>query len=639
MSTFGLIRGMQSSRARRGRGRVPTELHSISLRLVRETLQFITSIKLEELEKQRLAFEAHASVLEKAAACRDDLRKVELLLDAVRSWRGSGAVSSTTFIGGKLDLSSLDLWLLQAHKDPGFSSDVVKDWADSLEAHIRHSMTRFEFAKLFGGLFNEWLSSGDSVLEQESSPRATPSEEFVEVGRKEMFEQQERLKSIIFEPKTIDTDGLFAYLADLFSDGSSLEVLESMRSGMRDFGEDLRSRVITADDMKWVIKSLLAAGLMLEEKRNTLREFTQNPTVLDELATVMTMRLGSLEAWSWPEHGCQIDMRRHLNGKYRAFTDPDLLDALFLQYIGIMWQTKFKQDCVDIFSSKAWKQEFPPLSREELRDRQKCFAESPSESIHSHRQTLRRDHFLVGQLSSHVDSTPSYDDWGNPDKTQLPASHVKQELLHTVATECYLNSTLHKTHTVVCTDLEWFGPSLAFDTILTCLDFFGVSKTWLKFFKSFLQVPLTFKDDKPGEAPRIRQCGTPISYALSAFFGEVVLFGLDFAINQRAEGLFLYRIHDDIWFWDSNSANTAVLTGLKFNDSKTGSACVGGDLAPELPSGEIRWGFLRFESDQSRFVIDQAEVDKHIVELRRQLAATKSVFGFINAYNRNVYFD
>jgi hypothetical protein len=108
-------------------------------------------------------------------------------------------------------------------------------------------MTRFEFAKLFGGLFNEWLSSGDSVLEQESSPRATPSEEFVEVGRKEMFEQQERLKSIIFEPKTIDTDGLFAYLADLFSDGSSLEVLESMRSGMRDFGEDLRSRVITAD--------------------------------------------------------------------------------------------------------------------------------------------------------------------------------------------------------------------------------------------------------------------------------------------------------------------------------------------------------------------------------------------------------
>ncbi|KAF7330776.1 hypothetical protein MVEN_02416700 [Mycena venus] len=637
MSTFGLIRGMRSSRAHRSRGRgrgrgrgavmlaqPATKVHSAGFG---NALQFITSIKLEELEKQRLAFEAHSTVLEKAAACGDDLpRRVELLLDAVRSWRGSGAIDSSTFIGGRFDLVSLDLFLLQAHKDPGFSPDVVKDWADTLETHIRHSMTRFEFAKLFGGLFNEWLSSGDSVVQHESSPRATPSDEFVEVGRKEMHEQQERLKSIIFETKVVDTEGLFAYLTDLFSDSSSFEVLESMRRGIENFGEDLQSRVITADDMKWVIKSLLAADLMLEEKRNTLREFTQNPTVLDELATIMTMRLGSLEAWSWPQHGAQVDMRRALNGKYRAFTDPDVLDALFLQFVGVMWQTKFKQDCMDVFSSKAWKQECPLFSREQLHDRQKYFGESPANSIHSHRQTLRKEHFLVGQLSSRVDSTPSYDDWGNPDKTQLPASHVKQELLHAVATECYLNSTLHKTHTV----------------------FFGVSETWLNFFKAFLQVPLTFKDGKPGDAPRVRQCGTPISYALSAFFGEVVLFGLDVAINQRANGLFLYRIHDDIWFWDSNSAKCvaawtemkkyAALTGLTFNASKTGAACVGTDLAPELPSGEIRWGFLRFESDQSRFVIDQAEVDKHIVELRRQLAATKSVFGFINAYNKYMAF-
>ncbi|KAJ6593535.1 hypothetical protein B0H19DRAFT_24212 [Mycena capillaripes] len=191
--------------------------------------------------------------------------------------------------------------------------------------------------------------------------------------------------------------------------------------------------------MRWVIKSLLASDLMLEEKRNTLREFTQNNTVMEEIATVMTMRLRSLKTWSWPQDGVQVDMRRHLNGKwqYQAFTDPDLLDALLLQYIGVTWQTKFKQDCLDLFSSKAWKQEFPPLSREQLHDRQKYFAESPSNSIHSYRQTLPKDHFLVGQLSTSVDSTPSYDDWGNPDKTQLPVSHVKQELLHAVATECF----------------------------------------------------------------------------------------------------------------------------------------------------------------------------------------------------------
>ncbi|KAJ7477141.1 hypothetical protein B0H11DRAFT_1291984 [Mycena galericulata] len=573
MSSFGLIRGMRSGRGR-GRGGHSGDRSNVSSRQAPsasfgQALAFITSLKLSELEKQRLAFEAHSTVIEKAAAFSDDLPgKVQLLLDAVRSWRGSGATDSTSVIGGTLDLASIDLWLLQARKDPGFSPDVVKEWADTLEAYLRRNMTKLEFAKLFGHLFNEWLSSGDSVTPQDSvigatTPR-TSSEEYVEIGRVEMFEQQERLKSIIFESKVVDMTALVSYLDGLFSDSTSAEVLDNMRRGMREFGEDLESRVITGDDMRWVIRSLLASDLMVEEKRNTLREFTQNSTVLDELATVMTMRLGSLEAWSWPKQGVQVDMRRHLNGKYRAFTDPDVIDALFVHYIGIMWQVKFKQDCLDIFSSKAWKQEFPPFSRAQNLDRQTHFAEQAANSIHSHRQTLRRNHFLGGQLASHVDSTSSYDDWGNVDKTQLPASHVKQELLHLVATECYLNATLHGASLIICTDLEWFGPSLAFDTILTCLSFFGVSQKWLDFFKTFLQVPLLFKDDKPGDAPRVRQCGTPISYALSTFFGEAVLFCADIAVNKSADGLFLYRIHDDIWFWDSNTAKCmAAWTELK----------------------------------------------------------------------------
>ncbi|KAJ7725095.1 hypothetical protein B0H16DRAFT_1736390 [Mycena metata] len=138
---LGSIRGILASRARSQAAHkfcncIARAPHSTSFG---QTLQFITSIKLEELEKQRLAFKAHAAVIDKAAAVSDDPPR--LLLDAVRSWRGSGAADPST--------------LLQARKDPGFSPDVVKDWADTLETHIRHSMTRFEFAKLFGGLFFE----------------------------------------------------------------------------------------------------------------------------------------------------------------------------------------------------------------------------------------------------------------------------------------------------------------------------------------------------------------------------------------------------------------------------------------------------------------------------------------------------
>ncbi|KAF7354954.1 hypothetical protein MSAN_01410500 [Mycena sanguinolenta] len=501
------------------------------------------------------------------------------------AFREEWSFTSTLFALGVARVRSTLLYSLA--KDPGFSLDVLKDCADTLEAQIRHCTTRFEFA--FG---LEILSSSKS------------SDDFVEGGRKEMHKQQERLKSIIFEPKVIDMVALFAYLTDLFSGSSSLEVLESMRCGMKKFSDDSQNRVIAADDMKWVIKSLLLAGLMLEGKRNTLREFAQSPTVLDELATVMTMCLRSLKSRSWPAHGAQVDMRGHLNGKYRAFTDPDMLNALFLQYLGIMQQIKFKQDCLD---------EFPRLSRKQLRDRQNYFTESPDNGVHSHRQTLRKAHFLVGQLSSEIDTTASYDDRENPDKPQLPISHVKQELLHTMATECYLNCILHKSHTIVrpITGLR-HHPHLS--------SLFGVSETWLTFFKAFLEVPLTFKEGKTGSTPSsMRDADTVCAQHI---FGEAVLLGLDFACVAAWTEITKY----------------AALTGLTLNEIKTGSACIGADLAPELPSGEVRGGFLRFQPAQSRFVIDQSQVDEHTVELRRQLAATRSIFGFVNAYNKYMAF-
>ncbi|KAF7301583.1 hypothetical protein MIND_00723800 [Mycena indigotica] len=661
MTNFGLIRGMRGAMRGRGRGRAARgsaagagQIRNNVSASFGKTLQFITEIKLAELEKQRLAYMEHSAVLQKAAALTNDLPgRVELLLNAVRSWRGSGAVNYHTILAGKLDLASIDLWLLQARKDPGFSPEVVRDWADTLEAHIRHSITRFEFAKLFGGLFNEWLASGDSVTAKSSSLDASPAtdttaEAFVEVGRKEMYEQQERFKSLIFQTKNIDTAALTDYLSALFV-GPSIEILDKMREGMLEFAQELEKKTITADDMTWIIKSLLASDQMAESKRQTIREFAQNPTVLSEIATVMNMRLANLEAWTWPTQGAQVDMRRHLNGKYRFFTDPDVLDALFLHYIGIMWQVKFKQDATELFSSKAWKQEFQPFTHAQTQSRSSFFGEHANNaSIHSHRQTLRKDHFLLGQLASSVESTPVYDEDGIADQTQIPASHVKQELLHLVATESYLNRTLHDTFTVVATDFEWFGPSLSFDTISTCLAFFGVPDKWLQFFRRFLEMPLYFKEDKPGEGTRIRQCGTPLSYSLSAFFGEVVLFGLDYAVNQRAGGLFLHRIHDDVWLWNADSnkcvqawaeiQNYSSLAGLTINQKKTGAVCVGASVAPELPVGDIRWGFLKFNAEQGRFIIDQAEVDVHIVELRRQLAATKSAFGWINCWNRYAAF-
>ncbi|KDR74024.1 hypothetical protein GALMADRAFT_141768 [Galerina marginata CBS 339.88] len=632
-----------------------------------QTLQFITDIKLQELEKQRLAYQSHAKVLDRAQALGEAgeiLQKVEVLAKAVKSWTGSGALDYGKIVGGKLQLTNLEFWLLQAKNDPSFSREIAEGWADTLEEHIRHTIMRFDSAKLFGNLFNEWLASGDSVAlayqagpadagEDNASDSDGTGSEFVEVGRKEMYEQKEKLMSIVFEDHPVDVDELNAYLEDIFSSEEATKSLEKLRTELKTFGYWLQRRPLTVREVKNAIHGLLTSGLMDEEKRTTLKAFQENPTVLQEVASVLNMRMASIESWAWPKEGILVEFRRHLNGKYRAFTDPEIIDALLLHHIGVSWQVKLKQALTRLFDSKAWIR--PALPSHEVRQHriEQLRRDHGKASIQAEREKNQRALFFLTQLQANAARPKPYDDLldapppeATADATVGPAL-IKQKLLHIMTTECYLNTALHGTHATVCSDLEWFGPSLPHTTILTVLEFMGMSKAWISFYKAFLSAPIRF----PGESEaRVRKRGTPISYSLSVLCGEAVIFMMDFAVNQRANGLFLHRMHDDLWLWDADAKKVAAgweemkkyteLVGLKINQKKTGSSYVGPrpEDAAGLPRGDIRWGFLKFDPEESRFVIDQADIDHHIVEMRRQLASTKSVFGWVNTYNKYMAF-
>ena len=298
------------------------------------TLQFITSIKLNELEKHRLAYQAHAKVIGEANAygdAGDIIKKVQVLAKAVKSWTGSGSLSDQEIVGGKLQLVDLDFWLQQAEKDPSFSREIAQGWAETLETHINHTKTRFDYAKLFGDLFNEWLASGDSsalTYQPEAGGTSEDSDlvdsdlvdtdaDFVEVGRKEMHEQKDKLQSIIFEDCPVDVAKLDQYLESLFEPEEAAKALEKLRKDLKDHGHVLQRTTITKTNVDHAVSGLLASGLLNEEKRTTLQAFKENPTVLEEVASVLNMRLASLDSWSWPREGVVVEMRRHLNGKYR----------------------------------------------------------------------------------------------------------------------------------------------------------------------------------------------------------------------------------------------------------------------------------------------------------------------------------
>jgi hypothetical protein len=365
----------------------------------------------------------------------------------------------------------------------------------------------------------------------------------------------------------VDVDGLEAYLTSVFSSKAARATLDEMRNGMANFGRHLRNRTITVNDMRWTVESLLASDLMQADKRAALREFTDNETVLEEVTNVINMRLRAFGSWKWPDEAILVDMRRYLHGKYRAFTDPDVLDALFLQWVGIMWGIKFKSDTRNVFVSDAWKVALPGEPLTSISSDLDSYPFTNNATINGERKHHRHTHFLCGHLPDNVNPKAHYDEPADAAGDDLGDAgdatvEVKQQLLNILSTECYLNLSLHGSHTIVRTDMDWFGPSLPHESIITVLRFFGVPSDWLEFFRTFLRMPVRF----PGEAgasTRVR--GTPISYALSAFFGEAVLFGMDFAVNQRAHGVFLYRMHDDIWFWDSNP-NRCALAWQEMNE-------------------------------------------------------------------------
>ncbi|KLO19096.1 hypothetical protein SCHPADRAFT_912892 [Schizopora paradoxa] len=622
-----------------------------------ETLQFITNVKLQELDKRRANFAEHAAeVLREASDEKDAIEKLTILVDGMENWPGKWS--------SNLSRKDIVRWLAQAKSDPGFPPSVLQNWIQKAQAEFEHEGTRYEYAHLFGNLLTDWLKSSPTSRVATDSPSG--SDGFEKVGRKETLEQKQKLESIIFKSKPIDVPALETYLKDLFAPEKASEALLILRARVKRFAESLRTRKIQASDVSNVISSALATDVLSDEKQALLKQFAKNNTVVEELASVLTMQLQSLQTWSWPQEGVLVEPRRHLNGKTRFYLDTEILTCLLLHFIGMSWAVEFRNSLVILKASSAWKESSKILTKTDL-ERRDCYVGEDSQSIVGARKEYQSKHFFMCQLPESFEK--AVDHYGDERPTapalsrasrrsrRLAADNgprfdtpidLKQSLLHILSADILVNESLHGSCTIVRTDLEWFGPSLPFDTIMTILRFFGMPEQELQFFQSFLSCPLLFKDDPSGPV-RTRQRGVPISYMLSTLFGELSMFVMDFAVNQKADGLFLYRIHDDFWFcdWEANRCATAweemqryaSLAGLSFNASKTGSVCVGENatLLKELPVGDVRWGFLKM-NEKGVFTIDQDMIDTHVVEMRRQLAATTSVFGWTQAYNKYMAF-
>lgn len=554
-----------------------------------QTLQSITATKIDEVSKQRTSFEEYRTQVLQSAEKESNLReKVKILLDGVLRLEGISRYDEETekkdepptFLTGG-SLRNIKLFLRQSQHDSSVPQTLLKEWEDQLTQRLNIQSIKHQHAYFFRALVTEWLSNPESTASSgEGAATDEGSASFEQVGRKEMHEQRAEWENLVVDAKAIDSVAIEKCLSKLFmSTKASTKALETIRKEIKKSSDSLLAdtAAFDAETMKWLIPGLIKSDLFSNEKVSILQEFSRNPEVATEVADVLQMRLRSLDTWKWNSDAIPLEMRRQLNGKYRVYMDEDVLDALFLHYLGIQGAVELKDDFGSFYSSPAWTRARKSIPKHDAERREYFLGDendgstepknrrakyraqvdlSSRDNVHEERQEMYESNYFMSLLPVEAEEGGrAYDsDSGDNEPKHKGPIETKHSLLHLLITESLIGTRLHGDFTVIRSDFKWFGPSLPHTTIFAVLRFLGVPQLWIEFFTRFLEAPLKFVHDGRDAETRIRKRGVAMSHTLSDVCSEAVLFCMDYAVNQHANGAYLYRLHDDFWFGGRNAS-------------------------------------------------------------------------------------
>ncbi|EAA58452.1 hypothetical protein AN6430.2 [Aspergillus nidulans FGSC A4] len=615
-----------------------------------QTLQHITDAKLVELSNKRRVFlKRKDEALSEAEAVESPREKLRVLCKGVKTCfdirvQEDDRVSDPIHSNRRLviELANLDRFLKQAEHDPSISVNTLERWRRSLLGLLDVQTLKYEYATLFAQLTMEWLSANKSP---KSPGDISRREGFEKVASAQKLESRKLWEEFVFTPADLETSDIKAFLNNLFTSPAQLpymsedtaaenakaitKALEKLREKVSQFEAQLtRSTQFDVPTLFWVISGLISSDLPTEKQRAVLRDFLKDRTVLTELADVLNMRLTALHSWSWGAE-VTVEQRRQLNGSYQIYMHEDLIQAIFLQYIGVKWSVFFKWAFRDFRKTKkVWKS--PTSTVPAIDKKRRAFfldQRRDKPNLQLVREAIHRSAYFVSQLldneqekkereegeeeaerSVHRNRAPvpaamafrvaktndleeveeSDDDMGfglfdsddgyDSDQAYVESQYAqsvmkprnqmqaKQNLLLLLSADITINKRLYGEITCFRTQYESLYSSLPHASILAILSFFGVSKKWLAFFERFLTAPLKFADE-PNADPRLRRRGTPSAHVLSEVFGETTLFCLDFMINKETNGEVMWRVNDDLWFWSrSKEVSISAWTSIqKFN--------------------------------------------------------------------------
>lgn len=620
------------------------------------TLQSLTRSKIHELEKQRNEYESRKAKVLATAAQRPTLRDQVACLLAGTKELAPGASQDK-------DIFNIGHWIEQAKYDSSIPPEKLKGFEthlrDTLDAHSR----KLSLADLYSRLLTEWMNP-PSKQTDEATKGPSEDDDFLLVDER----QKQRLKQLcdqfertVFEPRQTDPIEIDLFLSDLFPTVKDKDALERLRERVRrNLAEIWEEKdPFTIDSLSDCIRGIQTEEIVSEEKQETLKHFLNNDVALNEIADVLNMRYADLKNWDWhaDDEGVPVLPRQQLNGKYRIWMDDDVLETIFVEHICVKLCAMLKATLKDyIQGDSGWNFTQGPKLTNIDRYRRQYYLNNDREgpnNVESQRKEDFVDTFFLSSMPEGQDTLASrvcgYDEDGdNAQEGSLAPKSVKQQLLRKIVTETYFRNQFYGQAAVIQSDLQWYATSIPHSTAYAVLDFIGFSQEWIQFFRKYLETPLNMDNAFEGHekiGPRKRRRGIPIAHASEKVIGELLLFFMDCAVNEKT-GLLLYRLHDDMWLsgdpekcaqaWEVMKTFTNIM-GLQFNLSKSGAVCLGSAVSNEvksrMPQGSVKIGFLMLDATTGDWIIDHSQADAHVKQLKAQLDSCDSVISWVRTWN------
>ncbi|OJJ80355.1 uncharacterized protein ASPGLDRAFT_157245 [Aspergillus glaucus CBS 516.65] len=631
--------------------------------LLSQTILSLTDSKVRELEKQRNAYETRKTdILQTSNSHPDIHERISLLLSAVNELQTESTQDPA--------LTSIRRYLQQAQHDSSIPKKKLEGFEKCLVERLNTRSAKLAMADLYSRLLMEWV---DPPVPSDKNANADELDLLADERQKQGLKKLcDTFEAVVFTPVDTNEGDIHAFLNKLFPGEKGAKALEDLRQEIREetteqWKEDEPFNVTT---LSACIRGLTMEDLLSEERQVMLKSLLDNELALNEIADVLNFRYADLKNWDWHagEGGIPVLPRPQWNGRYRIWMDEDVLQTIFVQYIGVKLCNRFKEVLRRfVETSDLWKWSTRPsmTEHEELRREYYLGSRGASGGVKDRRRSEFIKSYFLSQLPATQetlierggayddDYSDDDDDYGDDDDDEPSPredeKNIKQKLLRKLATEILFHRQLYGGAAIVQSDLKWYGTCLSHSTIFAVMRFVGFSEDWISFFKKYLESPLNMdqaSENRDQKGPRTRRCGVPVAHASEKFLGELVLFFMDMAVNQET-GMLLYRQHDDLWLcgepapcahaWEVIQ-EFAQVTGLTINYEKTGSVYLSSvkdaGIVSRLPRGPVKFGFLTLDSESGDWVIDQTQVDAHVQQLQMQLKNCDNVaISWIRTWN------